>query len=297
MIDLLREDAGAWPGDRLQHAHPGGAPPSGRGGAGGGVRPPGRLGQLPRDPAPHDGSAPHLHGVRRRTTAGWPPRSWPRRRSRACSSRTAGWSSGRPIAAASPTALPRVAKEQGVSLREVIPADESLESVFNYLVEAVSLRVELSLAALTWRLLLGRRQLAGAVRLQRLSAAVWAGSSCGSRRSSARPSSSGVHPGPLRHGRPERAASPGEPHLRRHGHGPGDRGRHARLHARQAHGALADRGDQGTGRLARHARCHPARGSGWPDGSSSGRRCTPSSAGSRWGWPWPRCSTVSVSWP
>ena len=34
------------------------------------------------------------------------------------------------------TALPRVAKEHGVGLREVIPADESLESVFNYLVEA-----------------------------------------------------------------------------------------------------------------------------------------------------------------
>jgi ABC-2 type transport system ATP-binding protein len=33
-------------------------------------------------------------------------------------------------------ALPRVAKDQGVGLREVIPADESLESVFNYLVEA-----------------------------------------------------------------------------------------------------------------------------------------------------------------
>jgi len=34
------------------------------------------------------------------------------------------------------TALPRVAKEHDVGLREVIPADESLESVFNYLVDA-----------------------------------------------------------------------------------------------------------------------------------------------------------------
>jgi len=34
------------------------------------------------------------------------------------------------------TALPRVAKEHDVGLREVIPADESLESVFNYLVES-----------------------------------------------------------------------------------------------------------------------------------------------------------------
>jgi ABC-2 type transport system ATP-binding protein len=33
-------------------------------------------------------------------------------------------------------ALPRVARDVGVGLREVIPADESLESVFNYLVEA-----------------------------------------------------------------------------------------------------------------------------------------------------------------
>lgn len=33
-------------------------------------------------------------------------------------------------------ALPRVAKSQSVSLREVLPSDESLESVFNYLVDA-----------------------------------------------------------------------------------------------------------------------------------------------------------------
>jgi ABC-2 type transport system ATP-binding protein len=33
-------------------------------------------------------------------------------------------------------ALPRVARAHDVGLREVIPADESLESVFNYLVEA-----------------------------------------------------------------------------------------------------------------------------------------------------------------
>jgi len=34
------------------------------------------------------------------------------------------------------TVLPRVAQEHAVGLREVIPADESLESVFNYLVES-----------------------------------------------------------------------------------------------------------------------------------------------------------------
>jgi ABC-2 type transport system ATP-binding protein len=34
------------------------------------------------------------------------------------------------------TALPRVARDEEVGLREVIPADESLESVFNYLVES-----------------------------------------------------------------------------------------------------------------------------------------------------------------
>jgi len=34
------------------------------------------------------------------------------------------------------TALPRVAKEHDIGLREVTPADESLESVFNYLVDA-----------------------------------------------------------------------------------------------------------------------------------------------------------------
>ena len=33
------------------------------------------------------------------------------------------------------TALPRIARDRGVALREIVPADASLESVFSYLVE------------------------------------------------------------------------------------------------------------------------------------------------------------------
>ena len=125
---------GRGPDDPVQLPHPRGGRAAGRAGAGGVRRPPRRVRRLPRDPAAHDGPAAYVHGpLVGRPAAGRGPRrpadgrwrrSWPTARS----------PSGSSDYAAFVRLIPRAARDAGVTLFELHPADESLERVFSYLV-------------------------------------------------------------------------------------------------------------------------------------------------------------------
>ena len=122
------------PDDPVLVAHPRGGRAARRVGAGRLCRAPGRSRRLPVDPATDDRPTAYLHGP----LVGRPPAgggtAWPIRRSSGPS-----WSPGHvAIRTADYDAftrtLPQVARDAAVTLFEVRPTDDSLESVFAYLV-------------------------------------------------------------------------------------------------------------------------------------------------------------------
>ena len=133
MMDLLHAEGRGGPGHPAQLAHPGGGRaavghhPGHRG------RAAGRLGRLPRHPAADDQPAARVPGpLLRRPAAGRGADRQPggqRGRARP----RAGCRSARLDYYAFTRQVAGLTREHGIALRELLPADESLESVFAYL--------------------------------------------------------------------------------------------------------------------------------------------------------------------
>ncbi len=139
LMDLLRAARRTGPHDPVQLAHPRGGRADRRPHRGDGRRTARRLRGLPRDPPADDPAPAPVHDPLQRR----PRARLGRDRGAEHVRRRAGQRPGRryPGAGAgdgllppSSRALPRVASQRGIRLLEVLPADESLESVFSYLV-------------------------------------------------------------------------------------------------------------------------------------------------------------------
>ena len=133
MMTLLRSMAAAGPDDPVLVAHPRGGRAPRRLGAGRLRRAAGGGRRLPLDPAPDDRPAAHVHGqlVRRPTPGVGADGRRVGVRSGAGRGRVAIRTADY---AAFTRSLPRIARETRVTLFEVAPTDDSLESVFSYLV-------------------------------------------------------------------------------------------------------------------------------------------------------------------
>ena len=121
-------------GDPVLVAHPRGGRAARRRRAGRVCRPPRGIGRLPLDPPAHDRPAAPVHhplvrrpGARRR-------RCLPTRPCSASSCSTAGWPSRPATYGAFTRILAPIARAAGIRLHELTPTDDSLESVFSYLV-------------------------------------------------------------------------------------------------------------------------------------------------------------------
>jgi ABC-2 type transport system ATP-binding protein len=135
MMDLLRGLGAQRPHDPVLLAHPGGGREARRHGPGGGRRPAGRLRRLPHDPAADDDPAARVPAAQhRRPRAGRGADREPRRAGRELTK------DGLEVHASDhgtfTRELAKLSRAAGIGLREVIPSDESLESVFAYLVGA-----------------------------------------------------------------------------------------------------------------------------------------------------------------
>ena len=135
MMEMLRSLAAAGRVDRHQLAHSRGARRPRDQRARDGRRPARRVGTLPRDPPADDRPSAHLHRPLERTTGAWPRRCSAIRRCSAWSCRRPASSFAPPTAARSREAWPRLARDADIRLLEIRPTDESLESVFSYLVD------------------------------------------------------------------------------------------------------------------------------------------------------------------
>ena len=134
MMDLLHDRGRAGPGHPVQLAHPGGGRAAVGHHPGHRRRAAGRLRGLPRHPAADDQPAARVPGpvLRRPAARRGADRQPGGQRGRA--DRRAGCRCGPPTTARSPGRSRRLTRDSGIRLRELLPADESLESVFAYLV-------------------------------------------------------------------------------------------------------------------------------------------------------------------
>ena len=135
MMDMLRSMAAERRHDRLLLPHPRGGRAAGRERARHRRGPARRVRRLPRDPPPDDGPAAlAAPAVERRP----PPRRGadrPAARLRRRDRRRAASRCAPPTCWRSPTLAPRVAREPASRSTSSSPTDESLESVFSYLVQ------------------------------------------------------------------------------------------------------------------------------------------------------------------